>query len=213
MHLYLIGNGGHAISLFAILTALKFSIDGIINKLSSEEVNISSGIKGLPLINENDFLSNKNQDRSLLINGVGSVKDMTNRCAVFDKFKKLKYRFKTIIAPSAIVRGDVIFGEGVQVMTGAMILTDCIIDDNSIINTGAIIDHTCHVGSHVHVAPGVVISGNVNIGDRSHIGSGAVIIQGINIGCNALIGAGAVVINDIPDNAKALGVPAKVIER
>lgn len=43
------------------------------------------------------------------------------------------------------------------------------------------------------------------------IGANATVICGITIGKNAMIGAGAVVTKDIPDNALATGVPAKII--
>lgn len=44
------------------------------------------------------------------------------------------------------------------------------------------------------------------------IGSGANIIGPIRIGNNVTIGAAAVVITDIPENAVAVGVPAKVVK-
>ena len=211
MNIFIIGNGAHAVSLVALLTTLKYGIEGIVEFFKVEHCTIGRGIKDIPLINENDFISKKSQGTSLLINGIGSVKDMIKRYEVFDKFKKMNYKFKTIIDPSAVIAGDVILGEGVQVMAGAIIQTGCIIGDDTIVNTGVIIDHTCVVGSHVHLAPGVVLSGGVTIGDMSHIGTAATIIQGIKIGCNALIAAGAVVINDIPNKAKAMGVPAKIL--
>jgi len=43
------------------------------------------------------------------------------------------------------------------------------------------------------------------------IGAGSTINPGVKIGENALIGAGSVVTKDIPENAIAVGIPAKVI--
>lgn len=48
------------------------------------------------------------------------------------------------------------------------------------------------------------------IGDNVDIGCGAVILGGIRIGNNVKIGANSVVLNDVPDNAIAVGIPAKV---
>jgi acetyltransferase-like isoleucine patch superfamily enzyme len=49
--------------------------------------------------------------------------------------------------------------------------------------------------------------------ENAYIGSRAIILDSCNyIGKNARIGAGAVVTKDIPDNAVAVGVPAKVIK-
>lgn len=51
------------------------------------------------------------------------------------------------------------------------------------------------------------------IGDGTVIFSGAVIVGKINIGKNCVIGANAVVTKDIPDNATAVGVPARIISK
>jgi maltose O-acetyltransferase len=43
------------------------------------------------------------------------------------------------------------------------------------------------------------------------VGIGAVVLPRIKIGSNAIIGAGAVVTKDVPDNAVAVGNPARVV--
>lgn len=50
----------------------------------------------------------------------------------------------------------------------------------------------------------------VYIEDDVWIGAKATILSGVRIGKGAIIGAGAVVVHDIPENAVAVGVPAKV---
>ncbi len=52
----------------------------------------------------------------------------------------------------------------------------------------------------------------LDIGNGCWIGHGVKIIKGVTIGNNVIIGGGSIVINDIPDNAIAVGVPAKVIK-
>ena len=49
------------------------------------------------------------------------------------------------------------------------------------------------------------------IGNNVNIGAGAKILGNITIGNNVDIGANAVVISPVPDNAIAVGVPAKII--
>lgn len=68
------------------------------------------------------------------------------------------------------------------------------------------------------MAPGVTImsqplesKGGIRVGDFSWIGYGAVILQGVTIGEGAVIAAGAVVAGDVPPNAIAAGVPARVV--
>lgn len=52
----------------------------------------------------------------------------------------------------------------------------------------------------------------VHICENAWIGMNAVIMKGVRIGKNAIVGAGAVVTKDIPENAIAGGVPAKIIK-
>lgn len=49
-----------------------------------------------------------------------------------------------------------------------------------------------------------------SLGDRVFIGAGARVLGGITIGNDAVIGANAVVISDVPDGARAVGIPARI---
>lgn len=50
-----------------------------------------------------------------------------------------------------------------------------------------------------------------DIGDNVFIGAGARVLGDIKLGNNVIIGANAVVVKDLPDNATAVGIPAKII--
>ena len=49
------------------------------------------------------------------------------------------------------------------------------------------------------------------IGDNCFIGIGAKIMPGVELGDNCVIGANAVVTKNIPENAIAAGIPAKIL--
>ena len=51
------------------------------------------------------------------------------------------------------------------------------------------------------------------IGNNVDIGTGAKVLGGITVGDNVAIGANAVVLTDVPDNAVAVGIPARIILR
>ncbi len=81
----------------------------------------------------------------------------------------------------------------------------------AICNTYAVIEHECIIGDFAHVGPGAVLCGNVSIGENSFVGAKSVIRENIKIGKNVIIGAGSVVVKDVPDNAKVVGNPARII--
>ena len=53
----------------------------------------------------------------------------------------------------------------------------------------------------------------ITVGDNVWIGGNVTVCPGVTIGSNVVIGAGAVVTHDIPDNALAFGVPARVVRK
>lgn len=83
----------------------------------------------------------------------------------------------------------------------------------------SIIISQCQIGDNVTIMQQVTIGssrggnrqGYPTIGNNVFIGCGAKIIGRVNIGNNVVIGANAVVTKDIPDNAIAAGVPARVL--
>ena len=51
----------------------------------------------------------------------------------------------------------------------------------------------------------------VVIGQGSWLGTNSVVLPGVTIGRHVAVGAGSVVTSDLPDNAVAVGVPARVL--
>jgi acetyltransferase-like isoleucine patch superfamily enzyme len=71
-------------------------------------------------------------------------------------------------------------------------------------------DHGMMVGKPIMDQP-LTSKGRIVVGEGAWIGHGVAVLQGVRIGAGAIIGAGAVVIDDIPENAIAVGVPARVV--
>ena len=83
------------------------------------------------------------------------------------------------------------------------------------------------LSTSIYINPRTIIGNNVNVsqflnmgtnhetasmvGNNVYIGPMTCVVENPQIGSNATIGAGSIVIKDIPSNATAVGVPAKVI--
>jgi len=83
------------------------------------------------------------------------------------------------------------------------------------IGSGAAISHDVTImdsDAHGLTYDGYHMTKPVTIGNNVWIGSRAMILKGVHIGDGAVIAAGAVVTRDVPANAMAAGVPARVIK-
>ena len=105
---------------------------------------------------------------------------------------------------------------GVDIHPGATIGKRLFIDHGQ----GVVIGETAIIGNDVVIFHGATLGGtgkdkgkrHPTIGNNVIIGCGAKVLGNITIGANAKIGANAVVLKDVPANATAVGVPAKVVK-
>lgn len=206
--LIILGAGGHAKVLLDVANCIGLSVRGVIDPrfTGAEETWC-----GVPILGTEDATVWAYPPETVgLVNGIGSVGVPAGRRAVFEALKQGGYTFVTMIHPSAVVARDVVIGEGVQVMAGAVIQTGVRLSDNVIVNSRALVDHDCQIDGHTHIAPGACLSGGVSVGTTSHIGVGAVVIQGVRIGDHSVVGAGAVVLKDVAAHTVVAGVPATI---
>lgn len=114
---------------------------------------------------------------------------------------KLRYMFWTITTGSDINR-DATIAPNVRFphLTGIVVHRDTIIEEDCLIMQQVTLGQTERPGAP-HVCKG------------AYIGAGAKVIGNIRVGQRARVGANAVVITDVPDDATAVGVPARIIQR
>ncbi|SCN22571.1 Serine acetyltransferase [Clostridium sp. N3C] len=107
------------------------------------------------------------------------------------------------------------FITGIEIHPGAKIGKGLFIDHGM----GVVIGETAEIGDNVTIFHGVTLGGtgkdkgkrHPTIGNNVIIGAGAKILGPIKIGDDVKIGANAVVLKDVPANATAVGIPARVI--
>ncbi|MDR2191388.1 MAG: serine O-acetyltransferase [Endomicrobium sp.] len=106
------------------------------------------------------------------------------------------------------------FFTGIEIHPGAKIGRRLFIDHGM----GVVIGETAEIGDDVLIYKGVLLGGtslkkekrHPTIGDNVVIGSNAIILGALIVGDNARIGAASVVTHDVPANATAVGVPARI---
>ena len=103
-----------------------------------------------------------------------------------------------------VVLCNCIIGRGAEFGPGLVLIhaSGIVINGNVRGGTGIYIEHQVTIGAERRESPA--------IGDNVFIGAGAKIIGNVSVGSGARIGANAVVVEDVPANATAVGVPAKL---
>lgn len=84
---------------------------------------------------------------------------------------------------------------------------------------GVVIGETAEIGDNCTIYQNVTLGGtgkdqgkrHPTLGNNVMIGSGAKVLGPFRVGDNARVAAGAVVLDAVPDNATAVGVPARIV--
>ena len=107
------------------------------------------------------------------------------------------------------------FFTGIEIHPGASIGRGLFIDHG----TGVVIGETAVIGDNCTLYQGVTLGGtgkqtgkrHPTLGDNVMVGAGAKILGNFTVGSGSRIAAGAVVLREVPENATAVGVPARVV--
>jgi serine O-acetyltransferase len=105
---------------------------------------------------------------------------------------------------------------GIEIHPGATIGRRVFIDHGM----GVVIGETAEINDDCTLYHGVTLGGTSWDKGKRHptlmpgvvVGAGAKILGPITIGANARIGSNAVVVKDVPDNATAVGIPARILD-
>ena len=104
-----------------------------------------------------------------------------------------------VIAPTAVVSGDVTIGPDCQILHGAVITAEggpitlganVIVMENAIVRASSA--NPVHIGDHVLIGPGASVSGAI-IGDEVFLATGTRVFNGAHVGDRAEVRINAVV--------------------
>ena len=107
------------------------------------------------------------------------------------------------------------FWTGIEIHPGATIGRRLVVDHGM----GIVIGETAEIGDDCLLYQGVTLGGtgkdkgkrHPTLGNNVLVGSGAKVLGPFTVGDNARIAAGAVVLSEVPANATAVGVPARIV--
>ena len=105
----------------------------------------------------------------------------------------------------------------IEIHPGAEIGSGVLIDHGA----GIVIGETAEIGDNCVIYHGVTLGGVSTSKTKRHptlkenvtVGTGAKLLGNIVIGKNVRIGANSVVLRDVPDEAVAVGIPARIIPK
>lgn len=104
---------------------------------------------------------------------------------------------------------------GIEIHPGATIGKGLFIDHG----TGVVIGETAEIGDNCTLYQGVTLGGtgkdkgkrHPTLGNNVMVGAGAKILGPFRVGENAKVGANALVLSEVPPDATAVGVPARIV--
>jgi acetyltransferase-like isoleucine patch superfamily enzyme len=134
--------------------------------------------------------------------------------------------------------GTIALGDEVCICTGTTIWA---YGASITIGQGTYIGPRCHLGAYrsgITIGANVLLAPHCSMVDTEHkfeslnipinrqgftskgivieddvwLGTGVIVMDGVHIGRGAIVGAGAVVTHDVPPNALAVGIPARVLK-
>ncbi len=204
-HIYLLGAGGHARVVVALLDALGRPVGGVFDDDPDRE---GANVGGYPVLGPLPARPEDIPGALVLAVGHNATRAMLAR--------RLDARVQwadALVHPAATVAPGVRLGAGTVVFAGAIVQPGAAVGRHVIVNTAATADHDCRLGDFVHLAPGVHLAGGVTVEEGGFLGIGAVAVPGRHVGAWSIVGAGGVVTRDLPAHATAVGAPARVIKR
>lgn len=122
---------------------------------------------------------------------------------------------KNMIVTARVISQLNRFITGIEIHPGAKIGKGLLIDHGS----GVVIGETAEIGDYCLLYQGCTLGGtgketgkrHPTLGDRVMVGCGAKILGPFKVGDGAKIAANAVVLEEVPPNATAVGVPARIV--
>ncbi|MEK2687645.1 acetyltransferase [Bdellovibrio sp. GT3] len=199
------GCGGHAKVVFDIIQSKSdFSVAAFFDNNPKE-----TNFLGAPVFSDIQQLKNYANENQVS-HAIVAIGNNDARKKLQIEAAQIGFNLPVLVHSSSIISSTANLGAGSVVFPGVIVNADAKIAEGCILNSGAIVEHDCFIGAFTHIAPGTVLCGGVSVGTLTLVGARSVVIPMMKVGTRATVGAGSVVVRDIPNDACAVGTPAKI---
>jgi sugar O-acyltransferase (sialic acid O-acetyltransferase NeuD family) len=214
--LYIIGAGGFGREVADTVREINRVADGPVYRIAGfvddDESKWGGIVNGIEVKGGVDWLrclGGGDEENPFAVMAIG---DPATKKAIAQKLEGA-VRWETIIHPAAVISPYAAIGAGSIIQANACAGPNVQIGKHCCINFCSGAGHDAVIGDYVSVMSHCDITGYDVLEDGVYVATSVSIIPGVTVGENAFIGAGSVVVKNIPKGAKALGYPAKLIER
>lgn len=180
----IIGAGGHAKSCADVIELEnKFEIMGFVDKQINQKA-----VLNYPVLGCDEDLKSLFKKCKFAFLGVGQIKNVAKRLALYERLKSIGFTLPTIISPLAYIsKYAFIDDEASIIMHYALINANARVGKACIINTKALIEHDAIVEDFCHISTAAVVNGECKIEQQSFLGSNTVLKHKQIIKANSII--------------------------
>jgi len=211
--LVLYGASGHASMIRDHLewAAPAAEVGAVVACIDDRRGDSGDWVRGVPLLSFDVWQRDWREHPVLIAVGDGGARQRLAR-RVLDAGG----RFITLSAIQSGVAPGLRLGAGSWIGAQCYVAGSCVIGDHVHVQPQCLLSHDIVIGDFVTLCPGVKVAGHVEIRERAFVGIGAIVINGrpdepLVIGAGAIVGAGSVVTESVPEGARVVGNPARVL--
>lgn len=141
---------------------------------------------------------------------IGGLTNIEIRKTMYDRAHSHGYESINYIHPTAILEGEITFGNNNIIFPYCVLGFSGSFGDNTIVREKVYLGHDFKVGNHCFIGVGCTIGGTSQIDDFAYIAMESTVIDHTTIARRSFIGIGSLVLTDTMENAKYFGRPAKI---
>ncbi len=194
--LLIIGTGAAARSLY--LFVQQYNLFDVVGFAVNNIYKTCDTYCGLHVYAIENLEENINKDTDFIFVAMQWNKLNAERRKVYETLKAQGYKFADIIAPDAIVNGE-LHGGNHWICEGSIIGFGSVLSENVFVKIGAVVANNTYIGSHSFIGARSFIAAGVNVGEQSFIGVSSTVFDRVTIGKKCIVGGGTIVKRNLQD--------------